>query len=495
MNPTNPDRRLSDEELDREMKAALLVDAPGDVSNELRAAIAAVPAEQPRVKSNARRRMATVRALLASAAAVALIAVAVGVLWTLRGGIAGPGATPTPTASAISQSPTLSSPSPAPTSPTASATLAPSESTSTGLVAYPVVKCSPNRLDPLASMCSTDVWIAASDGTAARDVYAGGSNGAPMGWSADGSTLLLQGDGAVVLVDATGSEQKTFSIWCPDKPPSADGSCAGADPVLCTYPCSGADGFALSPDGQSVAFVRAYPDVENASVLAVLDVKTGAITELTSTRSTNPVYPNEGATHPKAFLCNTSTKLRTCQGYDGNPKWSADGRQIVFERQTMSPEPGATWDSAALYEVDADGGNLRRVTPSGLYAREPSWSPDGTRLAFVSDTYVLNAAGDGVQDIKSDVYTIGLDGGDVTRLTDDGVSAWPNWTTDGRLVFARMIGQPTTPEQWIADADGGNKSQLGGSLADLSAAGCSVCAYSASSFSPDAPYAYWQPVP
>jgi Tol biopolymer transport system component len=161
----------------------------------------------------------------------------------------------------------------------------------------------------------------------------------------------------------------------------------------------------------------------------------------------------------------------------------------------MAPEPGAAWDSAALFVVDADGSNLRRVTPSSVHAIGPAWSPDGSRLAFTGTDMVVNAAGTSVVDIKSDIYTIGAEGSGLARLTHDGISGLPDWTAAGRLVFIRDAA-PTTSEHWIMDADGGNQGRLGGSLADLTAAGCTTCVYVAQvPVMGGLPRAYWRPLP
>jgi hypothetical protein len=89
-----------------------------------------------------------------------------------------------------------------------------------------------------------------------------------------------------------------------------------------------------------------------------------------------------------------------------------------------------------------------------------------------------------------------LDGTGITRITDDGSSAWPDWTADGRLVFiGNTGGNASAFEHWLVDTDGGNANRVGGSLAELNAAGCTTCVYVADSFSPESPYAYWQPVP
>ncbi|HEY4752099.1 MAG TPA: hypothetical protein VIH37_02370 [Candidatus Limnocylindrales bacterium] len=379
------------------------------------------------------------------------------------------------------------SPVPSATSPAPSATA--SEKPATGLVAYTIVTCAPGSSSGSLhrpSQCTSTSSVAATDGGGARELP-----GEPVGWSADGSRLLVVGQADLVVTDPTGGTLAAFPTWCPDKPPSA-GTCVGAQHVLCTYPCAGADGFALSPDGTRVAFVRGYPDAHNASVVAILDLASGSVTELASTRTTNP---------PVDVQCN---KVNTCQGGDENPRWSPDGRRIAFDRQGMSPDaPRTTWTSAALFVVDADGGNLHRVTPTGMVAFDPNWSPDGTRLGFTNEELVANAAHTSVVATKADIYTVGADGSDLTRLTNDGISARPGWTFDGRVTFMRSVG-PTTGlgdaqafENWVMDASGGGLARTGGSLAELTAARCTSCIYPLTSSNVAlGPYrAYWQPTP
>ncbi len=334
----------------------------------------------------------------------------------------------------------------------------------TGLVAYTVTTCGDSTSASPLHRCSTTGWLAVNDGSRARQLL-----GVPMGWSADGSRLLLQGGTGLILADATGSPLAAFTIFdsC-----TKDSSCAEGEQFLCAFPCTLADGFALSPDGSEVAFVRGYANDENATVLAVLDLGSGTVTELASTRTTNP---------PTQEHC---SEVSTCQGDDETPRWSPGGNRIAFARQTMSPEAGTSWTVAAIYVVDPDGGNLRRVTPIGFSAFDPGWSPDGSLLVFTgsADQIVANA----------DVWTIDLGGSSVKALTNDAISAWPNWTADGRVAFIRQAGGPA-PTAWIAHADGGNQARLRTSLAELTAAGCRVCVFPSAQANDRLETAYWQP--
>jgi Tol biopolymer transport system component len=80
-----------------------------------------------------------------------------------------------------------------------------------------------------------------------------------------------------------------------------------------------------------------------------------------------------------------------------------------------------------IYVVDANGGNLRKVTSDPASAFDPSWSPDGTRLAYRHQTG---------QDPTSEIWVIGADGQGARDVSDSPDSAdWgPAWSPDGKWI-------------------------------------------------------------
>ena len=64
---------------------------------------------------------------------------------------------------------------------------------------------------------------------------------------------------------------------------------------------------------------------------------------------------------------------------DRHPRWSPDGKQILFE-STRSGE-------SQLWLIDVTGGEARQVTNLGTEASNGTWSPDGKTIAFVSAVY------------------------------------------------------------------------------------------------------------
>jgi|GEM_PF-3551956 hypothetical protein len=139
-----------------------------------------------------------------------------------------------------------------------------------------------------------------------------------------------------------------------------------------------------------------------------------------------------------------------------HPTPSPDGRFVAFTGVPRGAEQDANFD---VYVVARDGSGLRRVTTEASYEGQPAWSPDGTRLAFVSDR-----AG------QSDVYTMAVDGSDVRRVTEaralnplpgSGLAAAaPAWSPDAsRLAYTVAAEGRST--LWVMRADGTDKRALG----------------------------------
>ena len=84
-----------------------------------------------------------------------------------------------------------------------------------------------------------------------------------------------------------------------------------------------------------------------------------------------------------------------------------------------------------IYVMDADGGNQQRLTNNPDRDFQPSWSPDGKRIAFVSNRDGLM----GAFGITDEIYVMDADGGNQQRLTEDpGDDGSPSWSPDGKRI-------------------------------------------------------------
>jgi dipeptidyl aminopeptidase/acylaminoacyl peptidase len=88
----------------------------------------------------------------------------------------------------------------------------------------------------------------------------------------------------------------------------------------------------------------------------------------------------------------------------------AKRRLLIDPAKAMErPAPGdAVTKSDTIYLTTADGGTQTRLTNTGARDAHPVWSPDGTRLSFVSE-----------RDGNPEIYTMAADGALQTRLTNE----------------------------------------------------------------------------
>ncbi len=116
------------------------------------------------------------------------------------------------------------------------------------------------------------------------------------------------------------------------------------------------------------------------------------------------------------------------------PSWSPDGSQIAFS--------GLTSGLSDLYLVSTESGELRRLTEDAFAERQPDWSPDGRRLVFVTDRF--GAAMDTAQFGAHDLATIDLATREVSRLPGFAGARHgsPRWTAHGLHFVANPDGVP-----------------------------------------------------
>ena len=136
-----------------------------------------------------------------------------------------------------------------------------------------------------------------------------------------------------------------------------------------------------------------------------------------------------------------------------------------------------------IYVMDADGKNQQRLSNNDFPDTDPSWSPDGKRIAFVSERN-KNIADEevpimidggiiigGVRGKRPQIYVMDADGENQQRLSNEFFAEWhPSWSPDGkRIAFTSTGAMDTAGGHWriyVMDADGGNKQRLSNDAVD-----------------------------
>ena len=184
---------------------------------------------------------------------------------------------------------------------------------------------------------------------------------------------------------------------------------------------------AWSPDGSRIAFMRREPPPGGNPEIYVMNADGSQPTNLT----------------------NNSLS-------DESPDWSSDGSKIVFERLLPPefPQPGAS-DQTDIYAMNADGSNQANLTRNPYLDNEPAWSPDGSKIAFIS-----------YRDGNSEIYVMNADGSYPRRLTNDSYNEHdPAWSPDGSKI-AFTTSRDGNYEIYVMNADGSNLTRLTNNTTD-----------------------------
>ncbi len=138
------------------------------------------------------------------------------------------------------------------------------------------------------------------------------------------------------------------------------------------------------------------------------------------------------------------------------PSWTPDGAKITF----ASDQTG-DWE---IFIMNSDGSGVTQLTSNTSIDVAPAISPDGTKIAFVSnrdgdfEIFVMNINGTSVTQLTSNTNDDGAQGPDLFGLSF-GIST-PSWSPDGTQIAFTSDSDGPDWDIFIMDADGTNVIQL-----------------------------------
>jgi dipeptidyl aminopeptidase/acylaminoacyl peptidase len=232
-----------------------------------------------------------------------------------------------------------------------------------------------------------------------------------------------------------------------------------------------------SPDGQSLAFLSTRPAAESAPTPAA-----GSATE--QPRAQIYVLSMNGG---------EARRVTNLKNGVSNFQWSPDGNRLVVVSRSGPSDSRAEnkersdvrhykntsykyndtgwFDDRRTHlwvlEIKSGGStNAKQITEGNDWNdSDPQWSPDGTRIAFVS-----NRTGKEYEENRNtDIWVVSAAGGSLTKISDhDEADNSPRWSPDGKTIaFTGVVRQRDHAKIWLAPATGGAQSLLAVNNLDL----------------------------
>jgi len=143
------------------------------------------------------------------------------------------------------------------------------------------------------------------------------------------------------------------------------------------------------------------------------------------------------------YIMNADGSDRRCLTQDHRqdhwyPHWSPDGERIAFH----SHQSSNVW---SIYTIGVQGGDVQRLTHEDARDAGPVWSPDGTQIGFDRDF---------------DLWIMNADGSNPRQITDDpGIDGHADWSPDGSQI-ALTSERHGNPEIYVMSVDGSDLRRL-----------------------------------
>ena len=209
---------------------------------------------------------------------------------------------------------------------------------------------------------------------------------------------------------------------------------------------------ALSPDGRYLAYTdfssgRPALSIKNLEEKKTTVASKSGVSIAPSWRNNNEVATTlsfEG--DQNIYLVNpngsVSRRVTNSRSIDVSPTFSSDGSRMAF----VSSRNGAP----QIFIQDIQSGAVKRLTFNGKYNTQPAWSPAGNRIAYST----MQSKG------ETDLFVINADGTGLQQLTrKSGENEHPSWSPDGGMIVFSSSRQGKK-KLFVMDSTGENQRRL-----------------------------------
>jgi Tol biopolymer transport system component/tRNA A-37 threonylcarbamoyl transferase component Bud32 len=189
----------------------------------------------------------------------------------------------------------------------------------------------------------------------------------------------------------------------------------------------------LSPDGKMLLYSSAAGGNEDVFLLRIGGQNAINLTQNWDGQDTQATFSRDGS--QIAFRSSrdgggvfvmgaTGESVRRVTDRGFNPTWSPDGQRLAYSTESVML-PYARSGISELWIVELSSGRMQQIQAHDPV--QPSWSPHGHRIAY----WALTPGGG-----RRDILTVGVDGGEPVRVTDGPALDWsPVWSPDGRYLY------------------------------------------------------------